>query len=379
MFNLFLNILSIFTIASFLCFGILLFIKKTNHIRANRLLALIFFAYSVGQLQLFLFNTKLIYSFTFMLNIDFIVITIHSTVFYLFVCEMTGLRTRYDRRLVFLLLPILVPVCHWLIFLFVYDTPDKVKHYIDDALIKIPLNVTLINTYFTIINIIYLFLSYRRVKEYSIQIKQYVSNIHKINLQWLKQVTMFFLLAFITIPVFLILMQNMYLNCLFGQIVFTVFYLFLFFRTIHESAVFSDVSFAVEPKEVVATSKYAKSIIKGEDIQIMYQKVKSFMDQEEIYLNPNITLKELSDKTGIGIHALSQVINQEFKMNFFELINSYRVEKAKSLLTNEKLLHHSIESIGYDSGFGTKSSFFSVFKKFTSQTPLEFRKNSTRT
>lgn len=376
MFNLFLNILSIFTVFSFLCFTILLFVKKTNHVRANRLLAVIFFAYSLGQIQLFLFNTKLIYSFSFMLNVDFIAITIHSTVFYLFVCEMTGLRIGLNKRLIYLLLPVIVPIVHWLVFLLIFDTPEKVDAYIDAALIKIPLNVTLINSYFTIVNVIYLYLSYKRVKAYSHQIKLYLSNIHKINLLWLKQVTLFFLLAFITIPIFLILMQNMYLNCLFGQIIFSVFYFFLFFRTIHQSAIFSNVDFTLDNHEIVTKLKYARSQIKEEDVAVLYQKIKNCIEKEELYLKPDITLKELSVKTGIPIHPLSQIINQEFKKTFFELINTYRVEKAKSLLLNKNYATHSIESIGYDSGFGTKSSFFSVFKKFTAQTPLEFRTKS---
>jgi AraC-like DNA-binding protein len=376
MFNLFLNILSIFTIISFVCFAILLLIKRTNHKKANHLLAVLFFAYAYGQFHLFLFNTKLIYEYSFLLNIDFIIITAHSILFYLFVCEMTGVDTKLNKRFFFLISPTLIPIAHWVVFPFIYDSPDKVNAYLDAAFIKLPINVTLINTYFTIVNIVFLYLSYKRVKVYSIQIKQFLSDIHSVNLLWLKQVTLFFLIIFLTLPILLILMQNQNMNCLYGQITFSIFYFFLFFRTIHQSAVFSNVDFSIEVQGNIKKSKYARSQIKEEDITLFYQKIKSCVEKEELYLKPDITIKELSEKTGINIHSLSQIINQEFKMNFFELINSYRVEKAKTLLLSKDFANYSIESIGYDSGFGTKSSFYNVFKKFTAQTPLEFRNNT---
>ncbi|PKP22074.1 MAG: hypothetical protein CVU05_05390 [Bacteroidetes bacterium HGW-Bacteroidetes-21] len=215
------------------------------------------------------------------------------------------------------------------------------------------------------------------IKKYSRKIKLYFSSIHAINLKWLQHTTLFFLITFITVPFILIFMQNMKMNCLFGQTIFSIFYFFLFFQTLNQSAVFSDLNYELASTEdlKVVKTKYAKSQIKKEEVALFSQKIKQCIEQDKLFLVSNFNIKDLSDKTGISIHSLSQVINQEFNMNFFEFINSYRVKYAKTLLIRSDYSNQSIESIGYDSGFGTKASFYTCFKKHTSVTPANFRNN----
>lgn len=61
--------------------------------------------------------------------------------------------------------------------------------------------------------------------------------------------------------------------------------------------------------------------------------------------------------------------------NFFDYINSYRIENAKRLLKSGKFNTLSVEGIGYDCGFNTKATFYATFKKTTGFSPAEFRKS----
>ena len=63
---------------------------------------------------------------------------------------------------------------------------------------------------------------------------------------------------------------------------------------------------------------------------------------------------------------------------FYDYINQFRVEEVKERLRNPEFKHYSIESIGLDSGFNSKSSFFSIFKKHTSLTPYNYKKQIDR-
>jgi AraC-like DNA-binding protein len=62
------------------------------------------------------------------------------------------------------------------------------------------------------------------------------------------------------------------------------------------------------------------------------------------------------------------------KKNFYDLVNGYRVEEAKRLLLDPKNTNYTILSVGFEAGFNSKTTFNTVFKKFTGLTPTDFRK-----
>ncbi|WP_165872228.1 helix-turn-helix domain-containing protein [Tenacibaculum sp. M341] len=93
------------------------------------------------------------------------------------------------------------------------------------------------------------------------------------------------------------------------------------------------------------------------------------------FLQPKYTLNNLSKEIGLGASTLSAIINNNAKKSFVDYINEMRVEQAKKLLLNTKYEGYTIASIGLESGFNSKSAFYDVFKKHTSQTPLSFKKS----
>ena len=76
----------------------------------------------------------------------------------------------------------------------------------------------------------------------------------------------------------------------------------------------------------------------------------------------------------ISKNILSQYLNEKINKSFSTFINELRIEKAKEFLTAKT--NYTIEGIGYESGFKSKSTFFTAFKKHTGQTPLEYQKIS---
>lgn len=98
--------------------------------------------------------------------------------------------------------------------------------------------------------------------------------------------------------------------------------------------------------------------------------------ENKLFLNPDLTLSETAKELNVSAHILSQFLNENMGKSFSQYINEFRVETAKELLANKQ--NFSIESLGYESGFNSKSSFYATFKKITSQTPAEFRKVHTK-
>ncbi len=136
--------------------------------------------------------------------------------------------------------------------------------------------------------------------------------------------------------------------------------LLLIFKNNEESAFF-------EEKE-----KYRNKEI-NEDTQLLLKQKISIIEDKELYLNPNFSLEKAAEELKVSKHILSQYVNEKLEKSFSNLIKEYRVEKAKKLLETEK--NYTIENLGYDSGFNSKSTFFTAFKKITGFTPAEYQKS----
>ena len=109
-----------------------------------------------------------------------------------------------------------------------------------------------------------------------------------------------------------------------------------------------------------------------------YEEVKqqliALMEDERIYLQPDLTLPDLAGKLDCTVNHLSQAINAGFDMSFFDFLNSYRIEEAKSLLGNNSPNMQAVLDISFSVGFNSNSSFYAAFKKATDQTPAQYRR-----
>lgn len=100
----------------------------------------------------------------------------------------------------------------------------------------------------------------------------------------------------------------------------------------------------------------------------------AYMETNKPYLKTDLKIAELADMLSVPSHQLSQFINDEFRLNFYDFINRYRVEEAKKMLTANT--PYKILAIAYEVGFNSKATFNRVFKKHTGLTPSEFKGQS---
>ena len=99
------------------------------------------------------------------------------------------------------------------------------------------------------------------------------------------------------------------------------------------------------------------------------------MDTEKPYLNGKLSLKQVATDLEISTNYLSQVINENMDMNFFDFVNGYRVEMVKEMIKDPSTKNFTLLAIAYDCGFNSKSSFNSIFKKHTGVTPSQFQQS----
>lgn len=120
--------------------------------------------------------------------------------------------------------------------------------------------------------------------------------------------------------------------------------------------------------------KYKRSGLKPEQAQQHLLSLQNLMDIEKPYKNPDLNIHTLSQLLGISKNHLTQVLNEQLKMNFFEFINMYRVEEAKALLADPAYSHLSLQGIANEAGYKSKTTFFTNFRKITGLTPQEWLK-----
>jgi AraC-like DNA-binding protein len=130
----------------------------------------------------------------------------------------------------------------------------------------------------------------------------------------------------------------------------------------------------LSPKILASSQKtpYKNSSLTDEVREKIKNTVIQHFEKEKAYLNPALNMDLLASDLKIPKHQLTEVLNTTIGKNFFNFVNAYRVEAVKTMLLDPSN-KYSIEAIGYDCGFSSKSSFYTVFKQMTGYTPVEFR------
>lgn len=103
--------------------------------------------------------------------------------------------------------------------------------------------------------------------------------------------------------------------------------------------------------------------------------LKQYMTEEMPFLNPSLTIQEVSKDIKIPVRELSVLINHNLEQHFYDFVNNYRIAYAMDLLKDASQNKVTVLEILYAAGFNSKSSFNTAFKKHTGQTPTAYRKS----
>lgn len=104
-----------------------------------------------------------------------------------------------------------------------------------------------------------------------------------------------------------------------------------------------------------------------------FDKTKNHIINNKLYLDPLLSMEVIADELGMSKSYISKLINSYSNYNFSDFVNSLRVEQAKKFLSDNEFSQYTIVAIGLECGFNSKSTFYSAFKKFTSESPSTFR------
>jgi AraC-like DNA-binding protein len=134
-----------------------------------------------------------------------------------------------------------------------------------------------------------------------------------------------------------------------------------------------------ETTQKKSTVPYEDSnLLSDEEANVLEQQLNHQLETEEIFLNPELTLRDVAEAIGSTEKKVSYLLNQYLKTSFYEFINKHRVEKFKTEVAKSENKTLSIVGIAFNCGFSSKSSFYRAFKSQVSMSPSEYIKISTQ-
>lgn len=121
--------------------------------------------------------------------------------------------------------------------------------------------------------------------------------------------------------------------------------------------------------------RYRTSSLRGMDEIRLYHRIQEIMEQERLYLDPDLSLRKLADRLETNTKYLSQVINHHGSCNFLGFVNGYRIREVKQRLESGDYEQKTFFGIAQYCGFKNKSTFYKVFRDHTGLTPKQYAKD----
>lgn len=221
----------------------------------------------------------------------------------------------------------------------------------------------------SIIQISFVVASFLQLRKYKRKIKDCYADLEYADMNWL------YLLFYGNLFFFLLHIFAHFFGIIPGKEIAAV-TLFLFMNITGVIAIRRKVTFIkrLATNEKKSDSKtYSNYGLKDADADSLAQKLQLYMETERPYVNQELCLNDLSKALDIYPHYITQVLNTVFKQNFYDYINSYRIEEVKKQLKDPKKDHITVLAIAFDCGFNSKTTFNRSFKQKTNQTPSAYR------
>lgn len=227
--------------------------------------------------------------------------------------------------------------------------------------------------------LLYVVLSLILLRKHKTHIRQFASNTSEIDLTWLEYIIGALALMIISISIFNFVFYEAPLNSFMNGLVYMVI-LFMAYHSLKQKEIFpKDEQERAELISIAGAEGLDSNrgkILSDEKLVDIKAMLHDLMLKNEPYLDCDLNLSNLAKQLNITPHQLSYVINSGFNENFYGYINKFRVEKSKRLLMDDKANKFSMLGIAFESGFNSKTSFNTTFKKITGKTPSEFKKRS---
>lgn len=221
---------------------------------------------------------------------------------------------------------------------------------------------------------IYLALIFIVIRRNKLTILNSYSDELKLNKQWLSHFMAFFLVSFALALIRNVVKFTEFQNAL--NVITPIMMLaglgfscWILWQALHKPELFKGISSQLEKVRFPADNK---KIPIGQASEIL-AKLELHMQSQKPYLNPTLNIDTLAEAVGIVAQDISSALNHHLGRHFFDFINGYRIAAACEMLASPDCSEKTVLDISLKSGFNSKSSFNTAFKKHMQMTPSQYR------
>ena len=381
-------------------FSFLLFSKK-HKLLSDKILVIWFLIIAIHLISGHLYNSDIYSKYPFLQSVHVGFALLHGPFLFFYVDNLTNKYQKFRKAYLFHFIPFLVTILLINItFFFIQVTEIKLKGII--------LSIAFMQLISGPVYVGWILVLLKKYKKY---IGIHYSYTEEIELKWLKNITLGLagIWAVILIAFALWELFNLHIQFERNLIIYTAVTIFVFvigYKGLKQSPVFlnpfdsnilSDLNkkktqyikhheFGVSTNRKVSDinlysnnvnikTKESKKLDNNNEIDHNINTLLLYMENEKPYLEDKLMLSDIASATDILHYKLTNIFNNRLKTNFFNFVNSYRIEEVKEKFQNSKNDHFTILAIAFECGFSSKSSFNRIFKQMTNLTPSEYRKN----
>lgn len=265
-----------------------------------------------------------------------------------------------------------------------------------------PISITFCHYFFFASLVIYYVASFFRIRQFRMQIADtYSFQEEQLQLRWLIAFMIAFLIYNLLNTISAIFHYNGYSNVIPNSIttLFTLvmIYLLSFGGIMQKQLVMAgfkekDEDVMVRPDTNISkpTSSITKSMKSSynnqknreketateaheDEMEKLSKELIDYIEANAVWKDCELSITKLSRGAGIPKYQITQILNEHIGKNFYTLINGYRIEEAKRMITNEQYKNYTFIAIAMDCGFNSKTTFYTTFKKITGTTPTEYK------
>jgi AraC-like DNA-binding protein len=357
-----LDIISILTAFQLLLLTFFLISHQKGKKVSQKILAVFLFANALYILDFLQFHLKLYLEFPHFIGVGFSFIFLFGPLLYFYTNSLVAGNFSFKNSHLLHFFPFMLLWTYMSFHFYIHDAATKIELIAAHRVFSVNSQLSLFDVAHIMI-LGYMITTLNILRKFRTALKSHFSSIEHLNLSWLRLVLYGFLFMWLcdlansflprllTVPAFLpysLTLLSLLINFVFANIAV--------YRSLKQPEIFTGKEEEKQPKP-----KYEKSLLTP--------------GEREPYLNPALTISELSEQVAVPPRYLSQVINESLNQNFFDFVNQYRIDEAKRLLKDPRDPGQTVLEVLYEVGFNSKSAFNTAFKRHTGTTPSEFKKH----
>ncbi|MDN5214889.1 helix-turn-helix domain-containing protein [Fulvivirgaceae bacterium BMA12] len=366
------GILQIFIVSA------VLFFRKDDQLHAGKLLAITLFIVGLHLTNLMLLDLNLDNMYPFLLWLPYSYLTAIGPLIFFYTKSRTENRFKISSKAWIHFVPVII---EWLLQVvqIIFSVKQDVIYYNTptDFIISPIIYISAAISIFY-----YLKRSLAVIKNHEIWVLKNFSNVKEVTLAWLyKLIAYYRILWMLWIPVVIIFLLLFRFQLQYLGLVIIIYGLILSITYLTYWIGLEGLrrtNFIYITRRRLPSENKSYTNLSEKEIKSHIAKVKQLMNDEKLYLNEHLNLRDFADKAAADPNLISYILNTHLHKNFYEFVNSYRIEEVKKKMNDPKYAHLKLMAIAYECGFNSKATFNRVFLKMEGVSPTAYKNRQSR-